>query len=245
MSPLIGLGRDPRFPTVSAGPDLRPYILVERGAAKSTSSIFIFEIFEIYLGTATFLTLSAGAYRCNRSQRWRDSRLENDVHCGYRPKKDCCIEIDVYTSITDMKRPAPSKLPCMCGSFRQTSRALTRLYESALRPLGLRVTQFTILQALSLAGEVTQNRLGEILGTNSTTLTRTLRIMVREGWIAERRAQDRRERRLLLAKGGQTLFNRALPIWEKVQSRLRHQLGKQAWENLLEITHQVTELLTT
>ncbi len=133
----------------------------------------------------------------------------------------------------------------MCGSFRQTSRALTRLYEIALRPLGLRATQFTILQALSLAGEVTQNRLGEILGTDSTTLTRTLLIMLREGWITERRAEDRRERRLLLAKGGQTLFNRALPIWEKVQSRLRHQLGKQAWENLLEITHQVTELVTT
>jgi DNA-binding MarR family transcriptional regulator len=133
----------------------------------------------------------------------------------------------------------------MCGSFRQTSRALTQLYETAFRPLGLRATQFTILQALSLAGEVTQRRLGEILGTDSTTLTRTLLIMLRKGWIAERRAEDRRERHLLLAKGGQTLFNRALPVWEKVQSRLRRQLGKQAWENLLEITHQVTELLTT
>ncbi|MGZ4731115.1 MAG: MarR family winged helix-turn-helix transcriptional regulator [Terriglobales bacterium] len=132
----------------------------------------------------------------------------------------------------------------MCGSFRRTSRALTQLYENALRPLGLRATQFTILQALSLTGEVTQSQLGKILAMDSTTLTRTLQIMDREGWIAERRGEDRRERRLRLAKAGETQFNRALPAWEKVQSRLRRQLGEQAWKNLLDTTHQVTDLVT-
>ena len=136
-------------------------------------------------------------------------------------------------------------LPCMCGSFRRTSRALTQLYESALRPVGLRATQFTILQALSLAGEVTQTQLGEMLAMDSTTLTRTLQIMSREGWIAERRGEDRRERRLRLAKAGEKQFNRALPVWEKVQSRLRHQVGEQAWKNLLQLTHRVTNLITT
>lgn len=144
-----------------------------------------------------------------------------------------------------MKRSPIPKLPCMCGSFRRTSRALTQLYENALRPLGLRATQFTILQALSLAGEVTQSQLGEILAMDSTTLTRTLQIMDRQGWIAERRGQDRRERRLRLAKGGETQFKRALPAWEKVQARLRRQLGEQTWKDLLDITHQVTDLVTT
>ena len=132
----------------------------------------------------------------------------------------------------------------MCANFRRTSRALTQLYENALRPIGLRATQFTILQALSLAGEVTQSQLGGILAMDSTTLTRTLRIMDREGWIAERRGLDQRERRLRLSKAGETQFKRALPAWEKVQSQLRHQLGEQSWKNLLEITHQVTELVT-
>ena len=124
----------------------------------------------------------------------------------------------------------------MCGSFRRTSRALTQLYESALRPVGLRATQFTILQALSLAGEVTQTQLGEMLAMDSTTLTRTLQIMSRKSWIAER---------LRLAKAGETQFNRALPVWEKVQSRLRHQVGEQAWKNLLQLAHRVTDLITT
>ena len=77
--------------------------------------------------------------------------------------------------------PEIPALPCMCASFRRASRALTQLYDGALHPLGLRATQFTILQALSLAGEVSQGELAQILAMDSTTLTRTLRIMGREG----------------------------------------------------------------
>jgi DNA-binding MarR family transcriptional regulator len=133
----------------------------------------------------------------------------------------------------------------MCASFRRTTRALTHHYETALRPLGLRATQFTILQVLSLAGEVSQGQLGDMLAMDSTSLTRTLAIMVREGWIAERRGKDQRERWLGLSSGGETKLKRALPVWEKVQSRLRRQLGDQTWNNLLKFTHQVTGLITT
>jgi DNA-binding MarR family transcriptional regulator len=135
-------------------------------------------------------------------------------------------------------------LPCMCGSFRRTSRALTQLYEAALRPLGLRATQLTILQVLSLAGEVSQGQVGDMLAMDSTSLTRTLAIMVREGWIAERRGQDRRERRLRLSTAGEAQLKRALPVWEKVQLKLRRQLGDQSWNNLLQLTRQITGLIT-
>jgi DNA-binding MarR family transcriptional regulator len=133
----------------------------------------------------------------------------------------------------------------MCSSVRRASRALTQCYEQALRPLGLRATQFTILQALSLAGEVSQGQLGEILAMDSTTLTRTLEVMRRQGWLAERRGEDRRQRWLRLAKAGKTQLDHALPVWEKVQSRLRGQVGEQAWKDLFQLTNQVTELTTT
>jgi DNA-binding MarR family transcriptional regulator len=135
-------------------------------------------------------------------------------------------------------------MPCMCGSFRRTSRALTKLYDQAFRPLGLRATQFTILQVLSRAGEVPQGRLGEMLAMDSTTLTRTLVIMRRQGWIAERHGEDRRERRLRLTDTGETKLNRALPSWDKVQARLRRQLGDPDWKNLFQLTNQVTSIVT-
>jgi DNA-binding MarR family transcriptional regulator len=147
----------------------------------------------------------------------------------------------------DMKdtRPEIPALPCMCASLRRASRALTQLYDEALRPLGLRATQFTILQSLTLAGEVSQGELGQILAMDSTTLTRTLRIMSREGWIAERRGEDQRERLLSLAKGGRNQFNRALPSWEKAQAQLGRQLGDKRWHALMKLTNEVTTLVTT
>jgi DNA-binding MarR family transcriptional regulator len=86
--------------------------------------------------------------------------------------------------------------------------------------------------------------LAQILAMDSTTLTRTLGIMVREGWIVERRGKDRRERLLRLAKAGRYQFNRALPSWENAQAQLERQLGDKRWHDLLKLTTEVTGLVT-
>ena len=143
-----------------------------------------------------------------------------------------------------MSKPPSISLPCMCASFRRAARVLTQHYDAALRPLGLRATQFTLLQALSLAGEVSQGTLGEILSIDSTTLTRTLAIVERQGWIASRSGEDRRERLLSLSKAGTAEYNRALPHWEKVQQELRAQFGNKRWNELLNLTNEVTAKVT-
>lgn len=140
-----------------------------------------------------------------------------------------------------MSESFPS-LPCMCGSFRRAARALTQMYEEALRPLGLRATQLTIMQVFSRAGELSQGQLGKTLAMDSTTLTRTLAIMVREGWVQERKGEDRRERWLRLSAAGQRKLGRAMPVWEKTQTRLRAQLGDKHWEELLRSTNQMASL---
>ena len=135
--------------------------------------------------------------------------------------------------------PLPS-LTCMCASFRRTARALTRHYDRALRPLGLRATQFTALQALARAGALSQRHLGRLLVMDSTTLTRNLGVLRRRGWVARRRGRDRREWRLSLTPAGEARLRRALPRWERVQERLRRRLGEGRWNHLLQWTNQVT-----
>jgi DNA-binding MarR family transcriptional regulator len=115
------------------------------------------------------------------------------------------------------------------------------MYDQELRPEGLRGTQFTILQALTLAGEVTQGRLGGILAIDSTTLTRTLRIMRRDGWVRMQQGEDRREWRLGLTKEGEALYKRALPAWERVQKRVRKRIGDVEWEQLMRLTNGLTQ----
>ena len=66
------------------------------------------------------------------------------------------------------------RLPCACANLRRADRVVTRYYDAVLRPSGLHVTQFTLLQALNHASEISQKQLAELLEIDSTTLTRTL-----------------------------------------------------------------------
>jgi DNA-binding MarR family transcriptional regulator len=131
----------------------------------------------------------------------------------------------------------------MCATIRRAARALTQRYDEALRPLGLTITQFTILQALSLAGEITQGTLGEILAMDSTTLTRTLGVMNRQGWIKKNSGTDRRERRLRLTGVGKSEFNRAVPHWQRTQEAIRVGLGKRRWDDLTELINDTTLMI--
>jgi DNA-binding MarR family transcriptional regulator len=142
-----------------------------------------------------------------------------------------------------MTRPTIPALPCMCASLRRASRSITQVYEQALVPAGLSATQFTILQTLSLAGEVTHGELARILAMDSTTLTRTLAVMSRSGWITKRRGKDRREWRMRPSTAGKILFERALPHWQKAQTQLRRQLGNQLSDDLMKLTQSIANQL--
>ena len=142
-----------------------------------------------------------------------------------------------------MKSSIMPTLPCMCANLRRAARSLTQRYDEALRPLGLTITQFTILQALSFAGEITQGALGEILAMDSTTLTRTLEVMNTHGWIEKQYGTDRRERQLRLTRAGKSEFNRALPHWRSTQETLRVRLGKQRWDDLTKLINDTTSMI--
>jgi DNA-binding MarR family transcriptional regulator len=75
------------------------------------------------------------------------------------------------------------RLSCACANLRRAARVTTRLYDAALRPSGLSVAQFTLLQALNTAPGMSQKQLAGLLEIDSTTLTRTLQPLRRAGWL--------------------------------------------------------------
>src|SRR5260370_10603177 len=89
------------------------------------------------------------------------------------------------------------QLPCPCQSLRRLSRIVTRIYDEELRRAGLEITQFGLLTALAQTGEVNQKRLSAGFSMDSTTLTRTLGLLLKQGWVQARRGKDRRGRALL------------------------------------------------
>src|SRR5580704_12049403 len=126
------------------------------------------------------------------------------------------------------------QLPCACANLRRADRAVSQFYDAALRPSGLRFTQFTLLQALTLASGISQKQLGELLQIDSTTLTRTLAPLRKKGWLRSATATDRRELRLSLTAAGKREYERALPDWRRAQAGLRRALGKQDWDHLID-----------
>jgi DNA-binding MarR family transcriptional regulator len=136
-------------------------------------------------------------------------------------------------------------LPCMCASFRRAARALTQVYDEALRSQALRATQFTILQALSLTGEISQGDLGDLLVLDSTTLTRTLRLMCARGWIEDRPGKDRRERWLQLSSAGHRQFKLASVPWQELQTRLRSLAGSASWNQWLAAATEISRQMSS
>jgi DNA-binding MarR family transcriptional regulator len=126
------------------------------------------------------------------------------------------------------------RLPCACASLRRADRVVTQFYDTVLRPSGLRATQFTLLQALNLAPGISQKQLAGLLEIDSTTLTRTLALLRRKGWLHAEAGTDRRALRLSLTAAGKREYQRALPYWQTAQNRLQQELGRQNWNHLLD-----------
>lgn len=133
-------------------------------------------------------------------------------------------------------------LPCACANLRRAARMVTQFYDKALRSSGLRVTQFTLLQALTRAPGISQKQLGELLGTDSTTLTRVLALLRRRGWVRSQPGNDRRELRLSLTEAGQLEYKRVLPYWRSAQKRLRRSLGEADWKRVLDAAVRSAEV---
>ena len=133
------------------------------------------------------------------------------------------------------------ELPCACQNLRRLSRVVTRIYDQELRTAGLEITQFGLLTALAAVGEAKQKRLSAGFAMDSTTLTRTLGLLRKQGWVRARRGKDRRERLLSLTGAGKRQMAMAQPHWERAEERLRNEVGDAGWRNMKETVFRMTE----
>lgn len=133
-----------------------------------------------------------------------------------------------------LQRKATASTPCVCATFRKASRALTLLYDSYLRPAGLRVTQYSLLRNVLAREPVSVNRLAKATVTDRTTLTRNLRVLQQGGLIRIREGEDRRSREVTVTPRGREAVAKATPCWERAQAHVVERVGAEHWEILRE-----------
>ncbi len=142
----------------------------------------------------------------------------------------------------DLELCARAAQTCTARNLRKATRAITSLFEDAMRPTGLRISQFGLLVALALAEEATVSKLARLLDLDRTTMTRNLGPLERQGLVASVTGDDARNRVIRLTEKGRATLATALPIWEGVQARVVRGLGDARWKGLLRELEATTSL---
>ena len=123
---------------------------------------------------------------------------------------------------------------CVASNSRRAARAVTKLYDLELAPAGIRSTQFAVLIALAKSQPVSIGDLAKTLLIDTTTLTRSLRLMRKEGLLTISERSTMRQRFVTLTREGNRALARSLPRWRKLQTRFINAFGSEHWKVLHE-----------
>ena len=122
---------------------------------------------------------------------------------------------------------------CVCLNLRMSSRALSQVFDEAMRPTGLKTTQFSLLRAIGRMAPVTFQKLAETMVLDQTTLPRSLRLLEKDGLIKIVPGADRRERLASLTSSGKKKLVEAAPYWSKAQERMKNKFTPERLDRLL------------
>jgi len=115
---------------------------------------------------------------------------------------------------------------CNCFVVRSAARHVTQLYDQFLAPVGLHVTQFSILAKLKRLGPMTINALAKEMVMDRTTLGRNVLPLERDGLIKiEASATDGRAKELHLTKAGEKRLQAGREAWKQAQARFDSRFG--------------------
>jgi DNA-binding MarR family transcriptional regulator len=117
---------------------------------------------------------------------------------------------------------------CLAVRVRTLNRAVSSLYDEALRPHGLRVGQLNLLVAVARLGTARPGDLCRILSMDKSTLSRDVELMRRNGWLEVEDSTDARARPLRLSPRGQALLEAVVPAWRQAQEKAEALIGADA-----------------
>ena len=132
---------------------------------------------------------------------------------------------------------------CIAMRVRRMSRIITRIYDDALRPLGLTASQFTLLTSLALQDGVTASEVGFDLDIEKSTLSRNLKRLLALGLIEMDPPAGRRGRGLHLTPKGHEAIRTAYPLWRATQAKAEGTLGQNGRQSLDGLLEQAEKLV--
>ena len=133
---------------------------------------------------------------------------------------------------------------CASLNFRRTSRIVTRLYDTIMQESGVRSTQFAILVGIAKLQPVAMGTLANVLMLDSSTLTRSLRLLQKERMIEISKRSQMRRRFLKLTLSGQKALQASLPLWRAAHERFLADVGADYWPKLRDELETIAKSVT-
>ena len=115
---------------------------------------------------------------------------------------------------------------CIAVRLRLLNRVVTNLYDDALRPLGLKVSQLNLLVVTAKLGLVQPARVCDLLQLDPSTLSRNVERMRAKGWLEVVPGEDARTQPFRLTAQGRRLLEQAVRAWEVAQGKAAELLGE-------------------
>jgi DNA-binding MarR family transcriptional regulator len=132
-------------------------------------------------------------------------------------------------------------MECVAMRLRLLNRVVTRLYDDALRPLGLKASQLNILVAAWKLGVANPAQVCQVLDLDPSTLSRNVDRMRNKGWLEVVHGQDAREEPFRLTAAGRRLLEKAASPWNLAQEETKRLLGDRAVRMLGETVDHVRQ----
>lgn len=115
---------------------------------------------------------------------------------------------------------------CTHFRLRQLLRAVSRHYDAHFALAGLKGTQFSLLSTIVATEPVRPVELARRMGLDASTLTRNLRVLVAEGWVAQGPGDDARSLLVASTPAGRAKQAEARRHWKRAQLALEARLGE-------------------
>jgi DNA-binding MarR family transcriptional regulator len=114
---------------------------------------------------------------------------------------------------------------CLAVRLRKLNRVVSGVYDDALRPLGIKVSQMNILVVAEKLGLARPAELCRLLDLDVSTLSRNVERMRAKGWLETVAEKDARLHPCRVTRKGRKLLAEAYPAWQAAQKRAAKILG--------------------
>jgi DNA-binding MarR family transcriptional regulator len=114
---------------------------------------------------------------------------------------------------------------CTAYRLRIINRAISKIYDDALRPFDLRVAQLNTLVVVMQARGITPNELSQKMHMDASTVSRNVERMCTSGWLRLADIDDARSHEIQITEKGMRLIADVAPAWEEAQRQAEELLG--------------------